>query len=243
MYCKKLSAGKHSSFFIDDYGWVWAIGQNQIGELGVGHYVKKVVQIEKIVTVQSSDENERFTSVAARECISLFLNEEGMVRMSGGYIQNKLGRNEAVLLPGLERILEIGAGNGFSLFLDYSGDVWRHGEFCGTSDIPKKIDNISRVRTMATGSCFAIFIDSEGCVWKLESDEELVKIHTTPSIDAISAGISHALLLDSSGQVWGHGSNALHQLAIPNKARVVKTERISELPSEPIKSISCGNYH
>lgn len=168
----------------------------------------------------------------------LMVNSNGTVSAWGENIYGQLGNdttqnsNEPVTVQGLSDIIEVSAGDGYSIALDKNGDVYSWGRnswgvlgLGNTSintNIPNKIDAFSeyQIIKISTSGYHCLALDSDGNVysWGTNANGQLgvgdessrtipTKIETLPSMVDISAGGYFSLAVDYNGNVWGWGNN------------------------------------
>lgn len=104
------------------------------------------------------------------------------------------------------------------------------------------------------GEHFTLFLNDEGEVWKLGMIDttgydtelaimsaELRKIPLVVSVQSVACGLSHCLILDTFGDVWGIGDGSNGELGLGNfESSSITPVHISSLCN--ILSIACG-YH
>jgi alpha-tubulin suppressor-like RCC1 family protein len=146
-----------------------------------------------------------------------------------------------VLVSGLTGIKEVAAGSRHTLALASSGTVyaWGYNGYGqlgngGTNDIytPYTISNFpsgTSITKIAGGGFFSLALDTNGNVWAWGDNTygelgntppatgvpvkvQFSGVSVTPFITDIAAGGSHALAIDSSGNVWAWGYNYYGQL-------------------------------
>ena len=171
---------------------------------------------------------------------------------------------EFTLVPGLENVdCRAVEATTHYLVLTEEGEVYSFGQNsggqCGVGSTvnlitPQKMILASRIIDIAAGTYFSVMVDEDGCVWVCGSNSSgklggamqerklqiPVKLENLPSINSVSAGYDHSLLLDVEGNVWAFGANGYGQLGLGLSASsTVKVPTKVALP--PIAEIAAGN--
>jgi alpha-tubulin suppressor-like RCC1 family protein len=117
----------YHTLFLKEDGTVWAVGRNDLGQLGLGHQINQSIpiQIPNLTDVIDIDGGRNFT---------IFNKSDGSVWISGtnygygifGTLSNTLYATP-VTMNEFENIVEIDAGNLHIVLLDSTGDVWTMG--------------------------------------------------------------------------------------------------------------------
>ena len=120
-----------------------------------------------------------------------------------------------------------------SVFLSCEGNVYSCGRnnygqlgYDHSSNIPKQIDNLPKIRKVSCGNYFTICIDEEGILWSFGQNKNgqlgigstinqytPKQIEGIPSIHTISCGSSHTLCITAgTNEIWSFGSNKRGEL-------------------------------
>ena len=189
-----IAAGYQHNLALDSNAHVWAWGNNAEGELGDG---QASLEPKRSWPLQISGLN-NVKAIAAGQLHSLTVDTSGHAKAWGDNIYGELGDLGAsgtqsttpvsVHLPSGTTFTTVSAGSNFSLALDSFQQVWAwgnnsSGQIGGDPVFGGTVVGPSPV-PLASGKMFT----------------------------AISAGGSHALALDSTGQVWAWGDNTYGQL-------------------------------
>jgi alpha-tubulin suppressor-like RCC1 family protein len=129
----QISAGDSHSLFLNSSNQVYNCGQNLSGELG------RVVSTGSptLVNLGIIPDLSNITQISAGTNYSLFLNSSKQVYSCGRNTYGELGRNvnngsstlvNLGLIPDLSNITQISAGEGHSLFLNSSNQVYNCGQ-------------------------------------------------------------------------------------------------------------------
>jgi len=189
----QLGAGNHFSVFLDKAtNTLYSSGENVVNQLGNGATGFDVKAPQPVVMPEGFDET--IVSVATGLLHSTFLTESGNVYAFGFNNRGPLGqgdeepRTEAVRIEALDDtfITQVESGNGYSLAIDDQGALFGWG------------------------------FNSNGQLGLGDRDERLLPVEIDAfngeSINTVSAGNSHTLVLTESGKVFAMGSNTDGQL-------------------------------
>ena len=230
-----ISSQHINSFFLDEFGCVWACGSKDYGCLGLDTTLNRVCSPTKLDLERIKD-----ISTGAFHC--LFLDEDDVVWACGNW--NGKGDNKALpeQLHDLPKIQKISSGIFHSLFLDFEGGVWACGsnnegqlnlsekcvESCVKLDLPR-MESI-----FATGNRSA-FIDESGLLWTCgahhsSKKSKLLQIDFEEPIVSVSAGAEFVLYLDVMGSLFACGDNTYGQLGTGDCQRRRDKTKIENIP-------------
>lgn len=187
-----------------------AFGQNDRGQLGLGHTTDQSVPAAVDVGAQ-------VRAVAASGNFTLFVTEGGDALSTGNNNYGQLGlgdtttRHTPQAIAGIADAVDAAAGRNHSLVLTGNGDVYS----------------------------FGLGVDGRLGHGNANSLNAPVKIAGLPPAKAVAAGGSHSLVLTVTGEVYGFGSNNFGQLGLGKavSSAAVPT-KLAQLP--PIAAISAG---
>ena len=199
-----IAAGSDFSLFLKNDGSLWAMGENDVGQLGDGTYGASPLydpnRPEQIVA-------SNVTAIAAGSFFSLFLKNDGSLWGMGDKISGQLGdgtygasplfatnRPEQIVAS---NVTAIAAGGKHSLFLKNDGSLWAMG--------------YNRLGQLG-----------DGTTNNVSRPEQIVASNVT----AIAAGYSHSLFLKSDGSLWAMGYNNDGQLGDGTTNNMNRPEQI-----------------
>ncbi len=238
---KSVQAGGWYSIALQNNGAVWVWGNNFSSQLGLGlngpinAYVP--TRMDSIGPV---------TQISAGAFHALYLLEDSTVWGTGnnqsgelGQIPPPYGHVRPGMVPGLNDVIKIHAGNGFSLVLRSDSTVWSfgsngwgylgRGSVSASASAPAQMDSLTSVIDITGGGYNSFALTSDGKVWglgrndygqlsnaipqgQLDFTAKPVMISGVDSIVAISSLGTHVLALKSDGTVWAWGANGYGHL-------------------------------
>jgi alpha-tubulin suppressor-like RCC1 family protein len=272
----KIAAGGFHSLFLKGDGSLWAMGDNEYGQLGDGTINKKNVPKQIVAS--------NVTAVAAGQLgdadpaggiHSLFLKGDGSLWAMGDNEYGQLGdgTTDSMIVPEqivASNITAIAAGGWHSLFLKSDGSLWAVGiDFYGQlgdsmfrTNVPYGISQpeqivASNVTAIAAGGYHSLFLKSDGSLWAMGADifgqlgdgtfrttapngtSQPVQI-VASNVTAIAAGGFHSLFLKSDGSLWAMGDNESGQLGdgTTNNMNVPK-----QIVASNVTAIAAGGWH
>ena len=202
---------------------------------------------------------------------SIFVTTLGEVYTSGtntvgAFVKQGGGPNHRAprKVENLPPIKAAAAGDNFSLFLDFEGNVWGAGKsnngqlgrvYSGGIRTPEKLALPIAIQAVAAShNDFSLFLDINGNVWGCGVSEQgqlgvraVIQLPTMipslPIITDVSAGTSHALFLDNEMNVWGVGNDVFGQLGLGITATYAYSPKKMQNVPASVSKISAGSCH
>jgi alpha-tubulin suppressor-like RCC1 family protein len=265
------AGGLHSLFLKRD-GSLWAMGDNENGQLGDGTTNNMNVP-EQIVA-------NNVTAIAAGGWHSLFLKSDGSLWAMGVDFYGQLGDGAfrtnapygasypAQIVAG--NVTTIAAGGYHSLFLKNDGSLWAMGAdiFGQLGDgtfrtnapysvsVPEQII-ASNVTAIAAGGFHSLFLKRDGSLWAMGNNEygqlgdgttnnlNVPELIVAGNVTAIAAGGWHSLFLKSDGSLWAMGVDFYGQLgdAAFRTNAPHGISRPERIVAGGVTAIAAGGYH
>jgi alpha-tubulin suppressor-like RCC1 family protein len=225
----QVCASSQVSMALSSDGKVFAWGDNENGQLGIGDTAKKCLFPRQVTGFP------KIKKVATGGIISLALDINGSVWMWGTIFVNDFAEppplfsSSTPIKVNISNIIDIGCGYHYCVAVSASGEVFTWGYNDGgtlgdgtiTSRIdPKVINGVSNVKMIAAGAYHVLALTNAGEVysWGFNVDGQLglnnnnsvsipQKISGLSGVSSIAAGGFHSLCLTSDGYVWAWGSN------------------------------------
>ncbi len=202
-------------------GKVWAWGNNDYGQLGIGTKENELtpVMIDKLTQIED---------IAVGYNFSAALDKEGNV-WTWGNNENSYPKK----LKDLNNIIDIAAGQSHLLALRNDGTVWIWGNFeempvyrgqvkkNTDTSVPVKIEELKGIIAIAAQGGYSAVLKDDGSmfVWgylnsELDLEDNLVPtiIEELNGVREIAAGGGHLLALKDDGSLWAFGINTNGQI-------------------------------
>lgn len=197
----QISAGADHALAVDQHGGLWVWGANDRGQLGTGGYLDdwKPQRLSLPTDV---------VAVAGGGAHTLAVMDDGTVLAWGANDRGQLGVGDTedrnapvpVELRPFGMPTAAAAGYEYSLILGSSGEVWAWGA--------NGLGQLGLSRSKAAG------------------EQQVLGPTLIPGISPIrslAAGFGHVIALDTSGNLWGWGSNRFQQLTWTEKVSIEPT--------------------
>jgi alpha-tubulin suppressor-like RCC1 family protein len=234
-----IAVGGLHSLFLKSDGSLWAMGNNESGQLGDGKFIW-TNKPEEII-------NKGVTAIAAGGAHSLFLKSDGSLWAMGNNAFGQLGdgtfsninRPKKIVSHGVKAIA---AGGTHSLFLKSDGSLWA----MGNNIFGQLGDGTSNYSTNKPEEI--VSRDGIAIATKLSHDP-FGQIHQRRShVTAIAAGggstliqgYGHSLFLKSDGSLWAMGNNNVGQLG---DGTFSDTNQPEEIVPSGVTAIAAGGVH
>jgi len=272
----KLAAGGDHSLFLKSDGSLWAMGDNEYGQLGDGTINEKNVPKQIVAS--------NVTAIAAGQLgdaegdggyHSLFLKSDGSLWAMGDNEYGQLGDGTTDSMNVPEQIVAsnvtaIAAGGWHSLFLKSDGSLWAMGAgFYGQlgdgtfstnapygASQPEQIV-VSNVTAIAAGGRHSLFLKSDGSLWAMGDNEygqlgdgttnnmNVPEQIVASNVTAIAAGGGHSLFLKSDGSLWAMGVDFYGQLGDGTFSTDAPfgTSQPEQIVASNVTAIAAGGYH
>ena len=181
-----IAAGETHSLALDSDGNLWGWGNNGFGQVGNAAPAVNAISPEQIST------GTRYTAIAAGELHSLALDTDGNL---WGWGYNGYG--------------QVGSGSA-------------HGD----PSTPLRVSTGTRYTAIAAGGYHSLALDADGNLWSWGDDRSgqlgngapgtvvraPAQVSTGTSYNAIAAGSTHSIALDTEGTLWSWGDDGSEQL-------------------------------
>lgn len=231
---RSVSMGDDHLVVLATDGAVWSWGKNNLGQLGDGTNVDRVVPaaVPNLTNVQS---------VKAGGAHTLALQQDGTVLAWGDNYYGQLGNGDNVAsaapvqVLGLSDVRKIAAGPGRSVALKNDGTVWTwgydHYAWQSGQDIssntPAQVPDLTDVVDIAVGYEHVVVVKADGTVWAWGSNysnqvgngnpwwifqQVPVQVPNLANVVKVASSFDHSLALLNDGTVWAWGYNGFGQL-------------------------------
>ncbi|HUC20205.1 MAG TPA: hypothetical protein VMR98_01780 [Candidatus Polarisedimenticolaceae bacterium] len=248
-----IRQGEHSVVVLTKAGTVYAAGDNNHGQLGVGFFgTEKLEELRKVHLPGSVKVKEIDTT--AKHVIAL--TDTGDVWAWGMNISGQIGDgsnvDRSVPVKVLGGAVTIAAGHRFSAALKKNGELWAWGMHCspktpGLAELAAQFAN-----SITAGGGYYGGTTQNDAAYCLE-EQNLPIASTTPrKIDSpvpfvsVSGGYGHLLMIDRNQDAWSFGCNAWGQLGrgyAYNSGGTRKITRVNFPPGVKVVQLDAGFRH
>ncbi|AEC02968.1 fimbrillin family protein [Parasphaerochaeta coccoides] len=214
---KSVSAGDTHTMILKEDGTLWATGQNNYGQLGVGDTIDRSTPVQIMTGVKE---------IAAGSTHTMILKEDGTLWATGRNTYGQLGvgatpTQTSAPVQIMTGVKEISAGSTHTMILKENGTLWATGRNnygqLGVGDTTNRSTPV-QVWDSANGSVFMT------------------------GVKAVSAGASHTMILKENGTLWATGRNFYYQLADGTKIDKNIPVQVISMGSD-VEAVSAGTYH
>ncbi len=259
---QKLYCGYTHTIAVKSDSTVWAWGNNNKGQLGIGTtgqlwYPVQIAGLATIVDAAGGFEH------------TVSLKKDGTVWTWGRNAEGELGNGSLTqqTLPiqasSLTNVVNVAAGYYHSFAVKGDGSLWSWGKNSNgqlgvgntaNSSAPMQVNTINTVKDVSGGEEFSIALKNDNSVWTwgYNGQGQLgdgtttqrtapVRVGGSFTATAISAGRDHAVALKADGTVWAWGNNNYGQLGNGNKTNQKIPVQVNSLTN--IVAIAAGENH
>ena len=168
-------AGGHSLYVTDD-GKLWAMGNNESGQLGDGTINSRYTPVQ--VTAHGAIS---VVAVAAGAAHSLYVTSDGNLWATGDNRYGQLGNGSTisrstparVTAHGAAAVIAVAAGSTYSLYVTDDGNLWAMGSNFGATPVQVKDyagAPVTNVIAVAAGVAHSFYVTSDGELWGIGSN-------------------------------------------------------------------------
>lgn len=257
--CIQIACGDQHSAVVTERGRVYVFGNNEWGQLGLGH--TKASNKPSFIKVLKP---EKTLLVACGRSHTLLYTDSGKLFSFGGNEDGQLGhgdRNNETspkLVESLSsvKLKEISCGSNHCAALTVSGDVYTWGlnteGQCGFGDedeitLPTEIDIENKVVSLSCGYYHTALVTSDGSLYSFGEDEtgklgltdDLLKdtrfpqkVESLPNGDGyikVACGARHSVAITKKGKCYSWGDGSHGQLGHGTLLQEVSTPKMIEL--------------
>ncbi|MEI6715084.1 MAG: autotransporter-associated beta strand repeat-containing protein, partial [Verrucomicrobiota bacterium] len=155
-----ISAHNGFSLFLKSDGTAWAVGKNDVGQLGDGTIVNKSSPIQVMNNV---------SAISAGMNQSLFLKNDGTLWSVGSNVYGELLNGGTVASATLTQVqtgvARIFAGYAHSYFIKTDGSVWGAGQSIGSAVTQIGLNNVVSISAGQYNGYHKLFLTAGGGVW------------------------------------------------------------------------------
>lgn len=233
---KSISGGDYHSVVLKKDGTVWAWGKNTNGQLGNNSTTVSysAVQVQGLTNI---------TAISTESNHNLALKNDGTVwawgyNYTGCIGDGSSGAGSDKLVPvkvsNISNVIDIDAGNNYSLALDNNGYLWSWGDnYYGelgtgnTTELHTPTQVQTNVIDIAAGKIFSLLLKNDSTVWACGSNDagqlgngqilwaahpNFTQVLGINKVRYIASGSAHSLAIKNDGTAWAWGYNSSGQI-------------------------------
>ncbi|PAD75303.1 hypothetical protein CHH67_15655 [Paenibacillus campinasensis] len=227
---RDVGAGNGHSMFIDGDGNVWALGNNEFGQLGNGttRNSSRPVQVAKSDGAPLTGARQ----VAGGFNFSVALLDDGTVwswgqgsygRLGNGATDNKSAAEQVTQADGtpLHQVQSIATGKAHTLALKEDGTVWGWGENAGGVLTDNSLNGTVQRAVQLKASSGSYLTN----------------------VKAVAAGEYHSMALRNDGTVWAWGNNFFNGLGNGSSTDSIYPVQVIDVTNQPLTGIIQIAHH
>lgn len=213
-------AGLRHSFALTSNGKVYAWGNNEYGQLGLGSRGGRHVSPKQIKGLP------KIVMVATKQDHTLALDEDGHVWSWGLNMSGQLGdgtntdRSKPYKVPNLDKVAFVATGYRSSTVIKDDGSVWQWGGNCNLAKRDKSLASYVSQLTVSgytdgTGGTIEHITPEDDCLNERYLNIKSYipeKVADLPAIQSLSVGFGHTLAVAKNGDLWTWGCNLYGQI-------------------------------
>ena len=261
----KIRCGGYFTFLILNDGNVWACGNNEYGQLGLGD-INARYKFSKIPV-------EDVKEISCGAAYTFMLKNDGTVWSCGfnGNGELALGDNThrntfTQVTTNISDVKEILCGDNNTFMLKNDGTVWSCGynaqgqlglnDYTNRNTFTQVTENVSDVKEILCGCMHVIMVKNDGSVWACGFNQYgqlgLGDSSNRPAFTQVTTNVSdvkeiicggyHTFMIKNDGTVWACGYNYGGQLGLGSTTDKTSFTQVTTNVSG-VKEIICGNSH
>ena len=228
---RAVSAGYAHTLYVKTDGTLWAMGNNDYGQLGDGTTTQRNTPVQVATGV---------ASVSAGYAHTLYVKTDGTLWAMGYNFRGRLGdgtttqRNTPVQVA--TGVASVAAGNSHTLYVKTDGSLWAVGENVygqlgdgTTTNRSSPVQVATSVASLAASGDHTMYVKTDSTLWaagnnqtgKLGDGTQTQRNTPVPvavGVACVSAGgehpYGHTLFVKTDGTLWAMGNNFFGQLGV-----------------------------
>lgn len=254
--------GENSSMVLKKNGTLWAFGNNESGQLGIGNLKEYSAPANILDDVKEVSMGSSHTMVLRTDGTLWSFGSNGCGQLATGTSSSGPGA-VPVDTPSkvMSDVASVSAGGDYTMILKTDGTLWgcgnnRYGQLgngttldpWGGQEIPVQI--MADVKTVSAGYSHTMILNNDGTLWACGSNREgqlgdgTTEDRPTPvqitmsGVKEVFAGMGRTMILKEDDTLWVCGVTSFGE----DEDSIVTTS-IPEKVLEDVKKVSQGNYH
>ncbi|MDD5672806.1 MAG: T9SS type A sorting domain-containing protein, partial [Chitinivibrionales bacterium] len=248
---KAVSANWYNTIILKQDGTLWAVGNNDYGQLGDGTYIKKTIPVQVMSSV---------SAVSAGNSHTMIIKQDGTLWATGDNRYGQLGdgTTSRKLTPKqvMSGVSAVSAG-GHTMIIKQDGTLWATGPNnfgqLGLGDTLYRMTPVqvmSGVASVSAGNSHTMIIKQDGTLWATGDNScgqlgdgttisKSIPIQVMNGVSTVSAGYGYTMVVKQDGTLWAMGVNGYGQFG--DGTISVKTTPAKVLTG--VSAVAAGWYH
>ena len=264
---KQIACGYHYTFILKNDGSLWACGNNNKGQVGLGDDTNR-----NTFTQVTTNINNDVKQIACGYYHTFILKNDGSVWCCGYNNNGQLGlgddTNRNTFTQVTNDAKQIACGYYHTFILKNDGSLWACGDNnegqLGLGDDTNRntftqvTTNINNdVKQVVCGNDFTFIIKNDGSVWSCgyningqlglgisdtyKTTFTQVTANINNDVKQIACGRNHTFIIKNDGSVWACGNNSYGELGLGNTGtNETRFTQVTTNINKDVKQIACG---
>jgi alpha-tubulin suppressor-like RCC1 family protein len=222
-----VATGSNHNLAIDENGKLWAWGENNYGQLGLGNEDNTILAPTEVIF------STPVLSISAHKNSSIAVLEDGSVWQWGSI--HRLNLHSPGKVQNLPEVVSASVGSGFAFAVDSSGGLWAWGfsvpGLIAGSNQPVKVEDLPPITKVVSDLNYALALDENNDLWGFGSIRSLSGnkrsekrlLSMAKKVSEISTHNQWAVGITSEGKtrIWGEGCAGLWEKG-PNDSALLE---------------------
>ena len=263
-----VACGDSHTLAINSNGELYAWGNNEDGQLGIGSYT---TQLSPHPVILVGDTIMRIKELACGYAHTVAIDFNGWLLAWGDNEFGQLGIGDYTTQPRYKRVgtatnwSSVACGESHTVAIKSNGELWAWGyntygqlglgEGVGSQSTPQQVGIDTNWVSVACGQYQTLAINANGELWawgsnaygKLGIGTATMRYNTPQRVgtdtnwDSVACGEDHTLAINANGELWAWGWNDYGQLGLGHTTTKYTPQRVGTATNWV--SVACGGNH